>query len=78
MKSLVVTLISFMSGMGCLIAYNVIGVKIAPDGTLIEPFYLIPLTYLCFLLGIIMLIVTWLNRKFRNRTKSSLNHHVHK
>ncbi|WP_374965381.1 DUF3955 domain-containing protein [Lysinibacillus sp. RS5] len=43
----------FIVGIGCLIAHSIIGAKVGVDGTLIEPFYLIPVGYLLVALGII-------------------------
>lgn len=57
MKKYLLTLISFIIGIGCFIAYNIIGSEVAPDGTLIEPFGLIPIGYLFFFIGIITLLV---------------------
>ncbi|MCT4563631.1 MAG: DUF3955 domain-containing protein [Maledivibacter sp.] len=53
MKKYLLTLISFIVGFCCLTTYNIIGAKVAPDGTLLEPFYLIPLSYIFIFLGII-------------------------
>ena len=39
--------------LGCGIAYNVIGAYVAPDGTLVEPFYLIPIAWLFGLLALV-------------------------
>ena len=57
MKKYILALISFAIGIGCVVKYNMIGSYVATDGTLIEPFYLIPLSYLFIFLGIILLIV---------------------
>lgn len=43
-------------GVVCLIIYSMIGSKVAPDGTLEEPFFLIPLSYLFVLIGIISIL----------------------
>ncbi|WP_304341526.1 DUF3955 domain-containing protein [Metaclostridioides mangenotii] len=45
-------------GFLCLIIKGLIGSKLAPDGTLIEPFFLIPIGYLFILGGIISLVIT--------------------
>ncbi|MCY6356345.1 DUF3955 domain-containing protein [Clostridium sp. ZS2-4] len=63
------TLISFIMGFGCFVAFNIIGSEVAPDGTLIEPFGLLPIGYLFIAIGIINLIISF----FRNRKKSD-NH----
>ncbi|TDF95409.1 DUF3955 domain-containing protein [Paenibacillus piri] len=38
-------LMLFIAGIGCLVARSNIGTEIAPDGTLLEPFFLIPIGY---------------------------------
>ena len=43
-------------GVACLIIFSFIGSEVAPDGTLIEPFFLIPISYLLFFSGIISLL----------------------
>lgn len=43
-------------GVVCLIIYNIIGSGVAPDGTLVEPFFLIPLSYLFVFSGIISVL----------------------
>ena len=39
-------------------SFAVIGSEVAPDGSLVEPFFLIPLSYLSGLLGIDLLAVS--------------------
>lgn len=55
MKKQYLALIPFILGTICAIAYNIIGSEVAPDGMLIEPFFLIPVSYLFFLIGILCL-----------------------
>ena len=43
-------------GVVCLIINSMIGSKVAPDGTLEEPFFLIPLSYLFVFVGIISVL----------------------
>ncbi|MBU5675419.1 DUF3955 domain-containing protein [Alkaliphilus sp. MSJ-5] len=54
-------------GVLCLIIYSMIGSRVEPDGTLVEPFFLIPLSYLFVFSGIISLlfvgIISMLKRK---------------
>jgi hypothetical protein len=57
MKKYALNLIPFIIGIGCLVAYNIIGSEVLPNGTLVEPFFLIPLFYLFIFIGIIGLIV---------------------
>lgn len=40
----------------CIVAFNLIGSKVMPDGTLVEPFFLIPIAYIFFFIGIIGLV----------------------
>lgn len=49
-------LVSALGAIICFIAYNVIGAKVLPDGTLVEPFALIPIGYIFVLMFIISLI----------------------
>ncbi|MDQ0174356.1 DUF3955 domain-containing protein [Bacillus chungangensis] len=43
-------------GVLCLVIYSMIGARLEPDGTLVEPFFLIPLSYLFVFSGIITLL----------------------
>jgi len=51
-------LFSIIASVGCLVAFNVIGSYVTPEGFLVEPFALIPLTYLfglaAFLSGLVL------------------------
>jgi hypothetical protein len=40
-------------GLGCFVAFAVIGSSVAEDGTLVEPFFLIPIAWLLFLGGML-------------------------
>ncbi|MDD2401912.1 MAG: DUF3955 domain-containing protein [Clostridia bacterium] len=57
MKRYFLSLIPFIIGLVCMVAYNIIGCEVVPDGTLVEPFFLIPMSYLFFAIGIIGLAV---------------------
>lgn len=61
----VVTWISFIIVAICGITYNIIGQEIAPDGTLIEPFFLIPIAWLFFFIGIFCIVGKFLSSKFK-------------
>ncbi|WP_252214914.1 MULTISPECIES: DUF3955 domain-containing protein [unclassified Clostridium] len=58
MKKYILSIIPFVLAMGCVIAYNIIGSEVAPDGTLIEPFFLIPIGYIFVLISIVSLIIS--------------------
>lgn len=44
-------------GAFCFILFNIIGSEVAPDGTLQEPFFLIPIGYLFLFSGVVSLLV---------------------
>jgi hypothetical protein len=46
-------------GLGCFLAFTVIGSSVAEDGTLVEPFFLIPIAWLLLLIGGILAITTF-------------------
>ena len=53
MKKYLVSLISIFISIVCIISYNIIGSEVLADGTLVEPFFLIPFGWLFFAIGII-------------------------
>lgn len=57
MKKNILSAIPFVIAVICLVAYNIIGSSVAPDGTLIEPFFLIPMAWLFTFIGILGLII---------------------
>jgi len=46
-----------------LLAFNIIGSEVDENGTLQEPFFLIPFSYLSFALGIIFAIISVIKKK---------------
>ena len=48
-----IPLFLFLLGLACHVAFGIIGSHVAPDGTLIEPFFLLPIGYLLCALGIV-------------------------
>ena len=48
-----------------IISYNIIGSEVLPDGTLSESFYLIPIAWLFFLIGIVVNILLYIKNKKR-------------
>jgi len=59
MKKYLFSLLSLVLGMGFWIAYTIIGSEVAPDGTLVEAFYLIPMGYLFLALGLVSLLLVF-------------------
>ncbi|MBE7106758.1 DUF3955 domain-containing protein [Bacillus cereus] len=60
MKKYILSLIPLILGVGCLVSFNTIGSKVATDGTLVEPFYLLPIGYLFISISVISLLVNLL------------------
>jgi len=53
MKKYLLSLISIFISIVCIVSYNIIGSEVLADGTLAEPFFLIPLGWLFLAIGII-------------------------
>lgn len=76
MKKYILSLIPFLGAVICGISYNLMGgCRVAEDGVLVEPFFLIPIGWLCVLIGIIWMainIAITLIKKFKSKkTKNS-------
>lgn len=56
MKKYLLASTPILIGVICLVIYSIIGSSVAPDGTLEEPFFLIPLSYLFVFIGIISIL----------------------
>ncbi|MCU9809278.1 MAG: DUF3955 domain-containing protein [Paraclostridium dentum] len=56
MKKNILHSIPFLIAIGCLVIFNIIGSEVAADGSLIEPFFLIPTFWLFSFIGILALI----------------------
>jgi len=54
MNKKIITAIPFILSILCAVAYQLHGVEIAEDGTLVEAFGFIPLTYLFFFIGVVI------------------------
>ncbi|HHD2753600.1 TPA: DUF3955 domain-containing protein [Clostridium perfringens] len=53
MKKYILNSIPFLIVVICIIAFNIIGSEVLPDGRLVEPFFLIPIAYLALFVGIL-------------------------
>ena len=69
MKKKFLVLIPFIIGIACMVAFNIIGSEVAPDGTLLEPFYLIPMSFLFMVIGIILVLTVNIVSFFRKSKK---------
>ena len=63
MKRAAIVLI--VAGLGCFAAYSVIGSEVAEDGTLVEPFFLIPVAWLLLLTGGMLAIATFIRGRLK-------------
>lgn len=54
-------------GILCLVIFNIIGSRVEPDGTLVEPFFLIPLSYLFVFSGIIAILFVAIVSMFKKK-----------
>ncbi|MFD3157939.1 DUF3955 domain-containing protein [Haloimpatiens sp. FM7330] len=61
-KRNILAIISFTIAFGCVISFNIIGSKVTPDGTLVEPFFLVPICFLFIAIGMISIIVSFFTR----------------
>jgi hypothetical protein len=57
MKKYTFAIVLFLLGAGLLITFRLIGAEVAQDGTLIEPFWMVPLGYLLITIAVISAIV---------------------
>jgi hypothetical protein len=57
MKKYFIAFIPVIVGIICWVAYSIIGSEVAPDGTLLEPFFLIPIGFLLIACGILIAVV---------------------
>jgi len=64
-KIYLIAIIPLILGIGCLIAFKMIGSHVAPDGTLVEPFALIPIGWLLIIIGIVSSIVLFVRSFFK-------------
>jgi hypothetical protein len=63
MKRAAIALI--LSGLACFVAFGVIGSSVDEDGTLVEPFFLIPIAWLLFLTGAVLAIATFIKGRIK-------------
>lgn len=63
MKRAAIVLI--VAGLGCFAAFSVIGSEVAEDGTLVEPFFLIPIAWLLLLTGGMLAITTFIRGRLK-------------
>lgn len=63
-------LLPFVLGFCCLIAFNIIGSEVAPNGALVEPFFLVPIAWLLFFIGIISASIKGVSSLLKKHAKA--------
>jgi hypothetical protein len=63
MKRVAIALL--LAGLACFVAFALIGSSVADDGTLVEPFFLIPIGWLLALTGGIVAIATFIKGRIK-------------
>ncbi|MPN50384.1 hypothetical protein SDC9_198010 [bioreactor metagenome] len=58
--------VSFIAAIGCSVSYSIQGSYVDASGLLVEPFYLIPLTFLFGLLSIVFLVALFITLLVRH------------
>lgn len=71
MKKYLISLISLIISLGCIVAYGIIGSEVAPDGTLVEPFFLIPMAWLFAFIAVISALIYKISPFFNNYKKKN-------
>lgn len=67
MKKYIFSLVCLIISILCLVSYNVIGAEVLLDGTLKEPFFLIPTAYLFLLIFIVSIVVIKINYVYKSK-----------
>ena len=67
MKKYIFSLVCLIISILCLVSYNVIGAEVLLDGTLKEPFFLIPTAYLFLLIFIVSIVVIKINHVYKSK-----------
>lgn len=62
MKRILFLALPYVLSACCFLAFTLIGSEVAPDGTLVEPFFLIPIGYACLALGIISTLLVGIRK----------------
>lgn len=65
MKKYKITLLCLLMTELCVVSFNLIGSKVLEDGTLQEPFFLIPIAYLFLFISIISALVIKINDVYK-------------
>ena len=58
-------IVLMLSSLACIVAFEVIGSEVNDDGTLVEPFFLIPIAWLLFVTGGILAIASFIKGRLK-------------
>ncbi len=64
-RKYLVSLLFLFLGLACHATFGIIGTEIAPDGRLVEPFFLLPIGYLLDALSIIAFLIIRIQSSYR-------------
>ncbi len=64
-RKYLVPLLFLFLGLACHATFGIIGTEIAPDGRLVEPFFLLPIGYLLDALSIIAFLIIRIQSSYR-------------
>lgn len=65
MKKYKISLLCLLMTVLCVVSFNLIGSKVLEDGTLQEPFFLIPIAYLFLFFSIISAVLIKINDVYK-------------
>jgi hypothetical protein len=66
-KSYLFAIIPFVLGICCFVTFKMIGSYVAEDGTLVEPFGLIPIGFLMFAISFVVIIILGMKYLLKKR-----------
>lgn len=67
MKKYLLSIVTLLISVIFIIAYGAIGTEILPDGTLKEPFFLIPFAYIFVVIAIVSAVIIFVKNKLKRR-----------
>lgn len=66
MRKYLISILTFVSGSICLILFKLIGSRVSAEGTLVEPFFLVPVGYVFIAIAVVAAIVAALKKPYFN------------
>jgi hypothetical protein len=59
-----------LGAFGCAIAFEAVGSEVTEDGTLVEPFFLIPIAWLLFITAVVLVIAAFVVGRIKSGSDS--------